>query len=108
MALSGRKVVAFWQKKRKQDSSDDKDSVEPATSKNAKLSVVALNPYRLISEQQPMDTICPETAWVASETVDTMGRILDEVDFDQCDFELYSSSKSAFGNIGLLVVIGME
>jgi hypothetical protein len=42
IAISSRKVAALQQKKRKADSSDDKGTVEPSSSKRAKVSAVAL------------------------------------------------------------------
>jgi hypothetical protein len=41
--------------KQKVDSSDDESTVEPSSSK-AKVSAVALTPFPLISESEPIDT----------------------------------------------------
>jgi hypothetical protein len=89
IALSGRKVAALWQKKRKADSSDDYSTVERSSSKRAKVSAVALTLQPLILEPERMDATSTRKAWAAEETVDTMGRILYSVDSDQYDFDLY-------------------
>jgi hypothetical protein len=87
MAMSGRKAAALRQKKRKADSSDDEGTAELSSSKKAKVSAVALTPQPLISESEPMDATPTRKAWAMEEIVDTTGRILYEVDSDQCDFE---------------------
>jgi hypothetical protein len=56
MAMLGRKASALRQKKRKPDSSDDEDTVDPSSSKKVKVSAVALTPQPLISEPEPMNT----------------------------------------------------
>jgi hypothetical protein len=89
MAMSGRKATALRQTKWKADSSNDEGSVDPSSSKKAKVSAIALTPQPLISEPEPMDAISTRTAWVAEEMVDIKGRILNELDLDQCHFELY-------------------
>jgi hypothetical protein len=89
MAIFARKAAILQQKNRKADSSDDEGTVEPSSSKKAKVSAVILTPQLLISELEPIDTTSTRNAWVAEETLYTMGRILYEVDSDQCDFELY-------------------
>jgi hypothetical protein len=89
MAMSGRKAGALLQKTWMADSSDDKGTVEPSPSQNPNISAVKLTPQALISESEPMDVTSTGKAWATEETVDTIGRILYEVDSDQCKFMLY-------------------
>jgi hypothetical protein len=93
MAMSGRKPATLWQKKRKPDSSDDDVTVEPSSSQKVKVSAVALTPQPLISELEPIDTTSTRQAWAIEQRVDTMGQILYNLDSDQCNFELHSSSE---------------
>jgi hypothetical protein len=92
MAMSGRNAAALWQKKQQADYSDIEGTDEPSSSTKAKVSAVAVTPQPLISESEPMDTTPTGNAWAAEETVNPRGRILYEVNSDQCDFELYYSS----------------
>jgi hypothetical protein len=55
MVISGRKAVMLWQKKQKADSSDDEGTMEPSSSRIAKVSAGALTPQPLISDPEPMD-----------------------------------------------------
>jgi hypothetical protein len=87
--MSGRKAATVRQKKRKADSSDDDGTAELSSSKKAKVSAVALTLQPLISESEPMDSTSTRKALAMEKTVDTTGRILYEVDSDQCNFELY-------------------
>jgi hypothetical protein len=73
-----------------------------------KVRAVALTIKPLISELEPMDTTLTGTAWVAKETVDTMGQILYKVDSEQCDFDLYYKSESRLWKNSIYVVIGMQ
>jgi hypothetical protein len=88
MPISGRKAAAAQQKKRKADSSENDGTAKPSFSKNAKVSTVALTPQLLISESEAIDAIPTGNAWAVEAMVDTTGRILDEVDSHQCDFQL--------------------
>jgi hypothetical protein len=89
MAMSGMTAATLRQKKRKADSSDDEDRLDPSSSNKAKISAVALTLQPLILESEPTDATSTRTASVVEEMVDTMGQILYEVDLDQCDIKLY-------------------
>jgi hypothetical protein len=54
--MSSRKIAALRQKKWTVDSSDDEATVEPSSSKKAKVSTVALTLQPLISKSELMDT----------------------------------------------------
>jgi hypothetical protein len=73
MVIFGRKAATVRQKKRKADSSDDEDTVEPSSSKKAKVSAIVLTLQPSISEPEPMDATSTGKAWVAEEILDTMG-----------------------------------
>jgi hypothetical protein len=88
ITMSGRKAATLRQKKRNTGSSDDKGTVEPSSSKKAKVSAVVLTSLPLILELDPMDASSTGQAWAWEKMVDTIGRILYEVDSDQFDFEL--------------------
>jgi hypothetical protein len=62
MAISGRKVAALRQKKRKVDSSDDEGTVEPSSFKKAEVSAGTLTLQLLISDLEPIDTISTRKA----------------------------------------------
>jgi hypothetical protein len=100
MAISSRQPAAIWQKKRKADSSDDESTVELSSSKEAKVSAVAITPQPLILKLEPMDLTSTGKPWAAEKTLDTISQILYEVDLDQFGFNLYYSSDKELWKIG--------
>jgi hypothetical protein len=89
MAMSARKTVAIWQMKWNADSSIDESTMEQLSSKKAKVNAIALNPPPLNLEPEPIDATSTRNIWAAEATVDIMGRILYEVNSDQCDFGVF-------------------
>jgi hypothetical protein len=89
MAIFSRKAAAFREKKRKADSCDDEGAADLSSLKKAKVSAVALAPQALISEAEPIDGNPTCKAWAVEMTVDNTGRILYEINLDQCKFDLY-------------------
>jgi hypothetical protein len=87
--MSGRKAATVREKEWIVDISHDEGTVHPSFSKKAKVSYVTLTLEPLISEPEPMGTTSTGKGWVAKPTVDTMGRILYNVDWDQCASDLY-------------------